>query len=142
MSKQPNGTRENLYCNKNSVEDNSNADLPRSTYILLLTKSLNVFPSAWYVVNHKQIPDSSFRYLNSGISNFLWQNCHLPLNLNKTLTFRCYTSHKEQGAERRKSCVGQVRVSALGTTAIAATYCTLQIGLVLQEVAKQLTEAE
>jgi hypothetical protein len=108
----------------------------------LLTKALNVFPAARYVVNHEQIPDSSFRYLNSGISNFLWQNCHLPLDLNKTLTFKCYTSHKEQGAERRKSCVGQVRVSALGTTAVATTHFTLQIGLELQEAAEQLTEAQ
>jgi hypothetical protein len=101
-----------------------------------------VFPNARYIVNHKQIPDSSFRYLNSGISNFFWQNCHLPLNLNRFLTFRCYTSHREQGTERRKSCGGQVHVSALGTTAVATTHFTLQIGLVLQEAAEQLTEAD
>ena len=61
MSKQPNGIRENLYCNENSVEDNPNEDLPGLPPELSSTKSLNVFLNARHVVNHKQIPDSSFR---------------------------------------------------------------------------------
>jgi len=49
MSKQPTGIRENLHYHENSAGGNLNAGLPRLTYKLLLTKSLNVFPGARYV---------------------------------------------------------------------------------------------